>query len=533
MVRRLWDTALDRAATLALDELPDADLLSRFLADRAGPAFAAVVRRHGPLVWGVCRNLLPSEADAEDAFQATFLALAKGADGIRKPNALGAWLHGVAGRVCRTSLRAKAGRHRRERAAAVHEAQEPVSADAWDRWQTAVHEEVDRLPKPLREAFVLCVLQGVRQPDAAAALGWSLGTVSGRVCQAKKRLIAALGRRGVAGAAGLAALTGVRPVSAILIRRAAAVGAGGPVSEFVHHLARGAIGGIMGKTKLLVAGLLAAGLAVGTGLIPTAGGQVPGPATTAPPGNTPRANDPTMPAPRFGPATTAPVAAPSAAKWEYKFEASPRDERASMDLLTKLGADGWEYVGPLPASADRLVFKRPGRAGGQPWPAATVPAPTPMPRPRPGPRPVEPETDPLVLSEPAGFPRADGPNVLTPDRPAESPKIDRFRPPTVPDDPQVATDGFNPASLPSKTQAVIELAAGETIRHRMKTGAVIDRIKAGGRPAPTVEASPDPTDAKRVLIKAGTQAGDSYLMLTDANGVQESYTIRVKTGDRP
>src|SRR5215218_8009130 len=103
MVRRLWNTALDRAEALALDELSDADLLARFLADRAGPAFAAVVRRHGPLVWGVCRNLLPAEADAEDAFQATFLALAKGADRIRNPNVLGAWLHGVAGRVCRMS----------------------------------------------------------------------------------------------------------------------------------------------------------------------------------------------------------------------------------------------------------------------------------------------------------------------------------------------------------------------------------------------------------------------------------------------
>ena len=106
MVRRLWDTAFDRAAALALDDLPDADLLARFLADRAGPAFGAVVRRHGPLVWGVCRNLLPAEADAEDAFQATFLALAKGGDRIRNPSALGAWLHGTAVRVCRSTARA-------------------------------------------------------------------------------------------------------------------------------------------------------------------------------------------------------------------------------------------------------------------------------------------------------------------------------------------------------------------------------------------------------------------------------------------
>src|SRR5262245_12415985 len=186
MVRRLWDTALDRATARALDDLPDADLLARFLAGRDQAAFAAVVRRHGPLVWAVCRNLLPSEADAEDAFQATFLALAKSARRLRNPTALGAWLHAVAGRACRMALRDRARRARRERAAAIREADPSVPAGAWDRWQTAVHAEVDRLPGPLREAFVLCVLQGVRQPDAAAALGWSLGTVSGRVCRAKK-----------------------------------------------------------------------------------------------------------------------------------------------------------------------------------------------------------------------------------------------------------------------------------------------------------------------------------------------------------
>src|SRR5215211_725443 len=113
MTNRLWETAIERAgalaAPLALDELPDADLLRRFLAAREEPAFAAIVRRHGPLVWGVCRHLL-QEADAEDAFQATFLALVRGAAKIARPNALGAWLHRVAGRVCRNSLRARSRR---------------------------------------------------------------------------------------------------------------------------------------------------------------------------------------------------------------------------------------------------------------------------------------------------------------------------------------------------------------------------------------------------------------------------------------
>ena len=94
MVHRFWNAAIEQAGLLALDERPDTELLTRFLADRGGPAFAAVLRRHGPLVWGICRNLLPAEADAEDAFQATFLALAQGASRICKPTALGTWLHG-------------------------------------------------------------------------------------------------------------------------------------------------------------------------------------------------------------------------------------------------------------------------------------------------------------------------------------------------------------------------------------------------------------------------------------------------------
>ena len=170
MTNRLWATAIERAGVLtapfALDELPDVELLRRFLA-REEPAFAAIVRRHGPLVWGVCRNLLPSEADSEDAFQATFLALVKSASRIHRPNALGAWLHRVAGRVCKHSLRAIARRKKHEQSAAIGEAACPVDAATWDRWHVAIHEEIDRLPDTLRVPFVLCVLQGLRQPEAA------------------------------------------------------------------------------------------------------------------------------------------------------------------------------------------------------------------------------------------------------------------------------------------------------------------------------------------------------------------------------
>ncbi|HKB05266.1 MAG TPA: sigma-70 family RNA polymerase sigma factor, partial [Gemmataceae bacterium] len=295
MTNRLWETAIERAgvlaAPLAFDELPDAELLRRFLAAREEPAFAAIVRRHGPLVWGVCRHLLPSEADAEDAFQATFLVLVRGAHKIHRPNALGAWLHRVAGRVCRNALRAIARRKRHERSAAVAEAATPVDGATWDRWQLAVHDEIDRLPDALRVPFVLCVLQGTRQPEAARRLGWKLGTVSGRVCKAKQALTDALTKRGLTGPAVVVGLVGVAgPLSAGLVGKGTTVvrsgaGPGGPVSPVVHELARGAMGGLMSKTKLLAAAVLTATLAIGVGrqVLPTADAQTAAPGPSAEP----------------------------------------------------------------------------------------------------------------------------------------------------------------------------------------------------------------------------------------------------------
>ena len=161
---RLWQTAVERAgrlaAPLALDELPDADLLGRFNTARDESAFAAIVRRHGPLVWGVCRGLSPTEADAEDAFQATFLALFRSAAKVRQPNALGAWLHRVAGRVCRNGLRTKARRAKHERGRG-RRGRVPGGRSSMGPLARSIHAEIDRLPDPA-VPFGLCVLQ-VRQ----------------------------------------------------------------------------------------------------------------------------------------------------------------------------------------------------------------------------------------------------------------------------------------------------------------------------------------------------------------------------------
>src|SRR5258708_9737158 len=121
--RSLLESVLRRVVPKAADaRVADADLLRRFATDRDEAAFAMLVRRHGPLVWAVCRQLLSHESDAEDAFQATFVALVRAAGTVRAPAALGAWLHAVACRIALNAKRAAGRRRRREKAAAAVEA---------------------------------------------------------------------------------------------------------------------------------------------------------------------------------------------------------------------------------------------------------------------------------------------------------------------------------------------------------------------------------------------------------------------------
>jgi RNA polymerase sigma factor (sigma-70 family) len=181
------------------DGRSDAELLARIPDDHA--AFAELVARHGSMVWGVCRHLL-AEADAEDAFQAAFLALFRST--LRDPAALAAWLHGAAVRVCLAARREAGRRRQRERAASAPEAVPSHDPDDWADTMAAVHREVAALPAADRSAFVLCVLEGLTQAEAAGRLGRTPGAVAGQVARAKGRLVARLGRRGIV--PGLAAL---------------------------------------------------------------------------------------------------------------------------------------------------------------------------------------------------------------------------------------------------------------------------------------------------------------------------------------
>jgi RNA polymerase sigma factor (sigma-70 family) len=182
---------------------PDGDLLDRFLGpDRtaAEEAFQELVGRHGPSVLGVCRHVLGQAEDAEDAFQTTFLILAREAGRIRHRRLLDRWLYQVAYRI---AVRSRIDSSRRRQ----HERQDAkisvVSPDlehdpAWREQRTVLHKEVSRLPENYRGAIMLCYFEERSNGEAAALLRWPVGTVKGRLARARALLRARLTRRGLA-----------------------------------------------------------------------------------------------------------------------------------------------------------------------------------------------------------------------------------------------------------------------------------------------------------------------------------------------
>jgi RNA polymerase sigma factor (sigma-70 family) len=267
------DRLLGHIRRLACATVPasDDELLGRFVAQRDEEAFAELVRRHGPMVLGVCRRILRDADAAEDAFQAAFLVLARKAAGLRCGCGLGAWLHGVARRLALECLRAERRRRRREsegtRRGHAPEQPDPLEEVSARELLRVLDEELGRLAERYRLPLILCVLEGRSVPEAARQLGWSSGSVRGRLARGRACLQARLARRGLAVPAGVAGLllapaAAEATLSADLSARAVrgALGSAGSVSARAAALAEGGLKqGVLARVKAGLVLLLAAG----------------------------------------------------------------------------------------------------------------------------------------------------------------------------------------------------------------------------------------------------------------------------------
>ncbi|HKB04259.1 MAG TPA: RNA polymerase sigma factor, partial [Gemmataceae bacterium] len=162
-------------------QTPDAQLLERFAARHDEAAFAALVRRHGPMVLSVCRSVLHHEQDAEDAFQATFLVLARKAGSIRRREAVAGWLYEVAHHVAVRAQADAARRRARERKAPPAPSADPTLDMTLRDLHRLLHQELRALPDRYRLPLMLCYLEGRSHEEAARLLGWSRGTFRGRL----------------------------------------------------------------------------------------------------------------------------------------------------------------------------------------------------------------------------------------------------------------------------------------------------------------------------------------------------------------
>ena len=181
------------------DDPTVAELLDRFVTHRDHEAFADLVRRHGSMVFGVCRRVLRDPHDAEEAFQVTFLVLVRKAGGIRQPERLANWLFGVANRVARKSKVTAARRSTHEQAAAMPGIVPPITlGPEGPEIRGVLDEEMVALPEKYRVPLVLCYLEGLTNEEASRRLGWPPGSMSYRLARGRELLRRRLARRGLA-----------------------------------------------------------------------------------------------------------------------------------------------------------------------------------------------------------------------------------------------------------------------------------------------------------------------------------------------
>jgi RNA polymerase sigma factor (sigma-70 family) len=283
-------------------------LLEQFAARRDEGAFTALVDRHGPMVLGVCRRVLRQEQDAEDAFQATFLVLARNAGSRAWRVSVGPWLYAVALRVA-LKARTLAARRRTRHTEMVDEvAAEPAVESPWHDWRPMLDEELNRLPAKYRAPLVLCYLEGKSNAEAAQLLGRPVGTVWYQLARGREMLRDRLSRRGVGlSAVALAAVitqnaTAAVPGALLAVTTQASLAGAGPagvagivappiatlVNEVLHDM-------LLTKLKRAVAMVLALCVAgLGAGAVVSLAG----------PGSEPVAPDRQVAAPAQAPTAT-------------------------------------------------------------------------------------------------------------------------------------------------------------------------------------------------------------------------------------
>ena len=260
-------------------EPSDGKLLHRFARLREEMPFEELLRRHGPMVLGVCRRVLRNEHDAEDSFQATFLVLARKAGSISRAESVGSWLHGVAYRIAQRARTVNFKRNEVELSLPLPEGEmEPVVEAAWRELRDLLDQELARLPSRYRAPLILCTLEGKSKREAALELGWKEGTLSGRLARAREMLRGRLIRRGVLLSAIAAASEVSAPkVSAALAGRTLATALSfaakhsgtTAVTGSVISLSEGVLKAMwITKMKVIASVLLALGaISAGTGLL--------------------------------------------------------------------------------------------------------------------------------------------------------------------------------------------------------------------------------------------------------------------------
>jgi RNA polymerase sigma factor (sigma-70 family) len=249
----------------------DVRLVERFLSQGDESAFELLVWRHGAMVLGVCRRVLGDAHEAEDAFQAAFLVLARKAASAARHRSVGGWLYTVAYRVALRARARRAARMARERSLDGPPAAgglDPVGEAGWREVRRVIDEEVSRLPEKYRLPFVLFHLEGRSSAEVASELGCPVGTVESWLARARARLRSRLVRRGVTPTPGL--LTGLAPrrewlsQAAATLARSAGRGTPGSVSPEAAVLAGGVVRTLgMARAKVAVAVVLLAATAAG------------------------------------------------------------------------------------------------------------------------------------------------------------------------------------------------------------------------------------------------------------------------------